>query len=184
MTDNATSGMPRPLAKGGVVTLANGKTRELAGLWSRLLARLLDAIVIGVVVTILFAFGFLGEAGDEAFANAFFVDGTEQTWRLILVSLIYEVLMIAFLGRTVGKMIMRIKVVKVSNGHVPLLVKAFLRYVAVVGIWAIISRLGQLLARLGGLANLLVFLSPVFNKARQGWHDMLATTVVIKTRSE
>ena len=183
MTDSASLSMPRPMAKGGVVTLANGKTRELASLWSRLLARLLDAIVIGVVVTILFAFGFLGEAGNEAFEDAFVADGG-QTWRVILVGLIYEVLMIAFLGRTVGKMIMRIKVVKVSNGHVPLLVKAFLRYVAIAGIWGLISRGGTLLATLATVANLLVFLSPRFNKARQGWHDMLATTVVIKTRSE
>lgn len=184
MTDSASSGMPRPMAKGGVVTLANGKTRELAGLWSRLLARILDVIVIGVVVTILFAFGFLGEAGNEAFEDAFAADGGGQTWRLILVGLIYEVLMIAFLGRTVGKMIMRIKVVKVSNGHVPLLVKSFLRYVAIAGIWGLISRGGTSLAFLATVANLLVFLSPRFNKARQGWHDMLATTVVIKTRSE
>ena len=184
MTDSASLSMPRPMAKGGVVTLANGKTRELAGLWSRLLARILDAVIAGVVVTILFAIGFLGEAGDESFWRAFFTNENGQTWRALLVGLLYEVLLIAFLGRTVGKMIMGIKVVKVSNGHVPLLVKAFLRYVAVVGIWAIIGRLGQLLASLGGLANLLVFLSPTFNKARQGWHDMLATTVVIKTRSE
>lgn len=184
MTDNATSGMSRPMAADGVVTLADGQTRELAGLWSRVLARLLDAVIAGAVVTILFAIGFLGEAGDESFRNAFFADGMKQTWRLILVGLLYEVLLIAFLGRTVGKMIMGIKVVKVSNGHVPLLVKAFLRYVVVVGIWAIISRAGELLANLGGLANILVFISPTFNKARQGWHDMLATTVVIKTRSE
>lgn len=176
--------MSRPMAAGGVVTLANGQTRELAGLWSRLLARILDAIIAGVAVSILFAIGFLGEAGDESFGNAFFVDGVKQTWRLILVGLLYEVLLIAFLGRTIGKMIMGIKVVKVSNGHVPLLVKAFLRYVVVVGIWAVISRVSQLLASLGGLANILVFLSPTFNKARQGWHDMLASTVVIKTRSE
>lgn len=184
MTDNATSGMSRPMAAGGVVTLANGQTRELAGLWSRVLARLLDAVIAGAAVTILFAIGFLGEAGDESFWRAFFTNENGQTWRALLFGLLYEVLLIAFLGRTVGKMIMGIKVVKVSNGHVPFLVKAFLRYVVVVGIWAVIGRVSQLLASLGGLANILVFLSPTFNKARQGWHDMLASTVVIKTRSE
>lgn len=184
MTDNATSGMSRPMAAGGVVTLANGQTRELAGLWSRLLARILDAIIAGAAVTILFAIGFLGEAGDDSFGNALVNTDNGQTWRLILVGLLYEVLMIAFLGRTVGKMIMRIKVVKVSNGHVPLLVKGFLRYLVIAGIWGFISRGGVLLAALATVANILVFISPTFNKARQGWHDMLAATVVIKTRSE
>ena len=183
MTDNPTRGLPRPTAKGGIVTLANGQTRRLAGLWSRLLARILDVIITGAVVAILFAVGFLGEAGDESFWRAFFTNENGLTWRALLFGLLYEVVLIAFLGRTLGKMIMGIKVVKARNGNIPLLLKAFIRYAVIVGIWVILGRISEPVAAITGLANLLVFLSPVFKKSRQGWHDMLATTVVIKSRS-
>lgn len=98
--------------------------------------------------------------------------------------LLYEVLLVGFLGRTVGKMVMGIKVVTVSKGHVPLLIKSFIRWAILIGVLAIISRVSDVLASLTGLAYLLIYLSPLFNRARQGWHDMLAATVVIKTRSE
>lgn len=184
MTDNATRGLPRPIAQDGMVTLANGQTRRLAGLWSRLLARLLDIIITGVVVAILFAVGFLGEAGDETFWRAFFInENGGLTWRALLIGLLYEVVLIAFLGRTIGKMIMGIKVVKARNGGIPLPLKAFIRYAVIAGIWGILGRISEPVAAITGLANLLVFLSPVFKKTRQGWHDILATTVVIKSRS-
>ena len=183
MTD-ASAGPTRPQAQGGVVTLANGQTRQLAGMWFRLLARIIDWIIAGALVTILFAVGFLGEAGDESFWNAFVNTDNGQTWRVILFGLLYEVLLVGFLGRTVGKMVMGIKVVKVSNGHVPWLIKGLIRWAILIGILAIVSRAGGVLASLTGLAYLLIYLSPLFNRARQGWHDMLASTVVIKTRSE
>jgi translation elongation factor EF-G len=87
---------------------------------------------------------------------------------------VYEIAMIATRGATLGKMAVGIRVVKVADGSLPGVGPSFLRYLLPMGAGWVSC----------GLGYPLVYLSPVFDKtpARQGWHDMVAKTMVIVTR--
>ncbi|MFI0237050.1 RDD family protein [Streptomyces sp. NPDC016845] len=91
---------------------------------------------------------------------------------LVLV-LLYEVLLIAFVGATLGKLAVGIRVLKLENGAKPGIGSAFLRW--------IIPTVGGFACGIGGL---LVYLSPFWDKSgrRQGWHDKVASTVVVHVK--
>ncbi|MDU6927168.1 MAG: RDD family protein, partial [Dermabacter sp.] len=84
-----------------------------------------------------------------------------------------ETLMLTFYGATLGKMVMKIKVVSVETGENPQLLNALLRF-ALPGVMGLIPIVG-------GLAALACWLSPLFDSSgrQQGWHDKVAKTVVI-----
>ena len=88
----------------------------------------------------------------------------------------YEVLMIALWGQTLGKMAVGVKVVRSDNGDVPGFGKSAARY-------AIIFALGLpgLLIPFSGLVlQIICYLSILWRRHRQGWHDSAAGTFVIK----
>ncbi|MFM9369434.1 RDD family protein [Streptomyces sp. Da 82-17] len=173
----------------GFVQLPALGTVQLASMGSRFGARLIDGVVIGIIYGIFTAVGLLGALGladeadkcdwrdadyyacrDDAFMNALFV-GLGVMAALLLITLLYEWLMISFAGATLGKMAVGIKVVKDDTGQAPGIGGGFVRWV--------IPQLGGLLC---GIGTLLVFLSPLWdNSGRQaGWHDKAAHTLVIK----
>ncbi|MFD2122458.1 RDD family protein [Streptomyces cirratus] len=86
-------------------------------------------------------------------------------------TLLYEWLMIAFVGATVGKLALGLKVVKENTGQVPGVGGGFIRW--------IIPMVGAFLC---GIGQLLVYLSPFFDNSGklQGWHDRAAGTIVVK----
>lgn len=157
----------------GKATTGVGESGALAGAGHRLLARIVDAIVVGLPASIL--------------ANAVFTSFTSYTDGTLEVSagasltvtaiwLIYEVSMVALKGQTLGKMATRIKVVRAENGGLPEWDHSFRRW-APVGICSIISAWVPPV----GFLSLLIYLSFVWDKKRQGWHDMVGKTLVIKT---
>lgn len=77
---------------------------------------------------------------------------------------VYFIVMIAVFGQTIGKMITGIRVVKSDGGRVSF-GRAFLRFVGYVP---------------SGVLMLVGFLWIIWDPERQGWHDMLADTVVIR----
>lgn len=87
------------------------------------------------------------------------------------VGLLYEWLLVAFTGATLGKFAMGLRVVKENTGQNPGVGGGFIRF--------IIPSVGALLC---GIGQLLVYLSPFFDNTGklQGWHDRAAGTVVIK----
>ncbi|MFI7010206.1 RDD family protein [Streptomyces sp. NPDC050145] len=92
---------------------------------------------------------------------------------MLVVVFLYEVLMTAFAGGTLGKLAVGIRVLKVDDGRKPGLASALLRWVIpVVGIFAC------------GIGQLLVYLSPFWDKSgrMQGWHDKVASTVVVNVK--
>jgi len=156
---------------------------EPARPFKRLLARILDVILMAIVGGILYGLG----VGHDAFHSVTRFDGTTQVVvdqgklaALILVTglaiFVYEWLFIAFKGQTLGKMAAGVKVVRADTGQPLGLGKAFLR-------WAVPGVPG-LIPRIGGLLTLIVWLSIFFDKTKryQGWHDKAAGDFVIKSR--
>ncbi len=163
--------------RAGWVALGTGEERELAGLGSRLGARILDAIIVGVGIGILVVIGVGGIvmsslSDDDAAVFAFIALALGAVLLFLLVTLLYEVTMIALRGQTVGKMITGVRVVSTDNGGIPGWGKA-------IGRWLILN-LPAAIPNVGLLAVLLVYLSPTWDKKRQGWHDKVVSTVVVR----
>ncbi len=162
-------------ANNGYINIPYLGTVQLATMGQRFLARLLDLFVNGLVVFIAFMAGLAGSLGikngsatpGSGIVAAFFT----FVVALSAFALLYEWLLIAFLGATLGKMALGLKVVKERNGQIPGLGSGFVRY--------IIPIVGAFLCYIG---TALVYLSPFFDDSGklQGWHDRAAGTVVIK----
>ena len=167
-----------PVAMTGWVTLGNGEQRELAGLGSRLGARILDAILAAVGMGILFLIGLGGLvlsalSGDEAAVILAFIAVVFGLALLfLLVTLLYEVTMIALSGQTVGKMLTGVRVLRADDGGIPGWGKS-------IGRWLVLTLPSQVPA-IGWIITLLVYLSPTWDDRRQGWHDKAVATVVVK----
>lgn len=159
-----------PAAMTGWVTLGNGEQKELAGMGSRLGARIIDWILLAVasVIVLVVLFGGLGRTERGFFAALFL-----SLLVIAAIVLLYEWTMIAVLGQTLGKKWTGVKVVRADNGAVPGWGKSFVRW--------LIPGLVNIIPVVGNIALLVVYLSPVFSKTRQGWHDMAAATVVVKS---
>ena len=159
-----------PAAMTGWVTLGNGEQKELAGMGSRLGARIIDwiLVVVASVIVLIVLFGGLGRTERGFFAALFL-----SLLVIAAIVLLYEWTMIAVLGQTLGKKWTGVKVIRADNGAVPGWGKSFVRW--------LIPGLVNIIPVVGNIAFLLVYLSPVFSKTRQGWHDMAAATVVVKS---
>lgn len=159
---------------------------QFASMPRRLGARVLDAVIVGVVLIALGAliFGIFASGGgldnlevDEngeltngegAFLAAYF------GWLALagVISLGYEIVLIALRGATFGKQILGVKVVREQDGQVPGWGGSLLRWV--------IPFAGSFAC---GIGQIVVYLSPFFDNSgrNQGWHDKVAKTVVIRT---
>ncbi|MDJ0464040.1 RDD family protein [Streptomyces sp. H27-C3] len=171
-------------ANSGYITIPVLGTVQVATMGRRFGARCLDGLVIGVIYGIFSAIGLAGAMGaaksaedcttqscvDEASAG---IIATMFGMILVfgLITLLYEWLMIAFVGATLGKMVLGLKVVKENTGQVPGIGGGFIRW--------ILPMVGALLC---GIGQILVYLSPFFDNSGklQGWHDRAAGTLVIK----
>ncbi|MCY3562549.1 MAG: RDD family protein [bacterium] len=163
--------MTAPMAMTGRVTLGSGEVRELASPGKRLVARIIDVAIIVAVAVFLAIAGIvtLGSSADDS-AVALFA-GLGGIAMFFVLFLVYEPTFIALKGQTLGKMAMRIMVVRADDGEVPGWGKA-------IGRW-ILPGLLSVIPVVGGLLVLIVYLSLLWDDRRQGWHDKMGTTVVI-----
>jgi uncharacterized RDD family membrane protein YckC len=181
---NAAYGYPQGMPAQGTAQAHNGYvnvpflgTVQVASMGQRFLARLLDGVVTGIVILIAMFAGLAsamgmhgtdatGDSPDGGFGLIFAFMGIFSGFALL-----YEWLMIAFLGQTLGKMAVGLKVVKERDGQNPGLGSGFVRF--------IIPIVGVFLCYIGAA---LVYLSPFFDSTgkTQGWHDRAAGTLVIK----
>ena len=167
---------PQP-AKGWA-TLGTGGTVQLARPASRLVARIIDGTIVGAVdVIFLLLVGFF-----TAFDMGDFLRGEEDiaigvNLASLAIGLLYEVGLIAARGQTLGKMALKVKVVRADNGLVPGWGKS-------AGRWLVpaIPALGWFIPSISfiGFLSPLVYVSLTWDKVRQGWHDKAAGTLVIK----
>jgi uncharacterized RDD family membrane protein YckC len=82
----------------------------------RVLATIVDAIVLGVLFAVMSVlFGSSSASGT----SVSFSMGTFPTLGFFVVAMAYYILMEGYLGQTVGKMLLGIKVVREGSGEVP-----------------------------------------------------------------
>lgn len=161
----------------------------LAGWWWRVLASMIDGVLLGIVLTTPFAVamsdGLLRWAEDFTLAAQYGGElpslfdpayGVLQPWLLItaitfVFTIVYATFFLAWKGGTIGQMSCGLRVVPTDQGraHNGLPVgKALLRNVAL-----------QILASIP-IVGLVNYLAPLWDKKRQTFHDKIAKTQVVK----
>lgn len=143
---------------------------EKGGFWIRFLAFAIDKIVIYVISIALLIAGALGVGMNYSPFEGDFIErlGEVVTFPyvliLVIMTMIYYTYFIGTSGQTIGKMICRLKVVQ-TNGEPVSYGQAFLRWVGYL-VSSIFFYLG--------------FFWIVFDHNRQGWHDKIADTYVVR----
>lgn len=171
-------------------TGASRGTGQPADLGYRLLARLIDfillAVVLAIINSVLLAAMFAGTSGD-AFgfgAGASFGYAAVSAIITAAVYLGYFAFMESSRGQTIGKMALKLET-RGPTGGKPTMEQALRRNAwTALGLLAIIPVVGWFLAPLIELAVVIVILVTINNSpARQGWHDNFAGgTSVVKAR--
>lgn len=130
----------------------------------RVLAIIVDGLVLGVVFWVMsMLFGVTTTEGGVASASL----GTLGTFALLIISFAYYALLEGYLGQTLGKMLLGIKVIREDNGEVPGLGAAAVRTVL---------RVIDVLP----FAYLVGFLAVLISGKNQRLGDMLANTLVVR----
>ena len=164
-------------------TTTLGDALALANPWARLGARFLDGVILTVGIVLLWVVVFVaGNAfGDLSTTTAAAGSTLSPLFVVLLVGLlgltlagtaVYEIGLIAHRGQTIGKMAVGIKVVRTDNGLAPGWGKSFWRW----GLPTVVN----LIPLVGAFVSLLVYVSLLWGKNRQGWHDKVAETYVVK----
>ncbi|WP_104531084.1 RDD family protein [Streptomyces specialis] len=139
----------------------------LASLGRRLLARIIDALLVGIPVTLLL----WPTMGDYEFDNGGGNSYLQQTI-VLLVYFVYEGVMLSARGQTVGKILMRVRVAMLADGAVPHGAPGWTR----AGVYS----LPQLVPCFGFLFWLVNALFCTWDRPyRQCLHDKAAKTVVV-----
>ncbi len=145
-----------------------GQTIPVIGFGRRLVANLIDMLVVGLLTFILVvALSFLMLLVDIFTAYKYpdreFPVDTMFLWSGLILSVVYFVGYWAKSGQTLGKTVMGIRIVS-TNGTSLSWGKALLRYIGYV---------------VSGVVLSLGFLWLAFDRKRQGWHDKIAGTYVL-----
>jgi uncharacterized RDD family membrane protein YckC/ribosomal protein L40E len=131
---------------------------EYVGFWVRLVATIIDVIIVGVAQLILARVLTVLGFGDTPVA--------EVAW--LLLGYLYSVLLVGHRGQTIGKMAVGIQVVD-TYGNVPGLRRAVLREVV-----------GKFFS---GIVLFLGYVWVAWEERKRGWHDYIGTTYVIRKPS-
>lgn len=161
-------------ASPGWVTLDTGEQLELAEPSARLNAKIIDllilvGVIVGGVILVLVTLVAEGLGVGIGLVEGVFLSAL----LIVLASLLYDPLLIAIRGQTVGKKATGIRVVRADNGGLPTLGASFARW-ALPGVLLAIPGAGYVLAAF-------CFSSLLRDASRRGWHDKVAGTVVVKT---
>jgi uncharacterized RDD family membrane protein YckC len=149
--------------------------KRFGGFWRRLLAYAVDSIILYFVSLILFLIGLLAlKSGGVSFGSTVMTGDLPLGTGLfavvyfvttLLAGMFYFIWFHGTVGQTLGKMLFRLRVIQISGENMTLGV-AFLRWVGFV---------------VSGLVFLLGFVWVAFDGRKQGWHDKIAATLVIRT---
>ena len=162
--------VPAPKPAAAVTT----ETR-LASIGRRWLAIVIDGFIVAIATVLLLAAGgalapldAAIASADEAAISAAFSQFQSNTLTVnLIVSAVYNVLlMVMFNGQTLGKMMLRLRVVKKRGGRITIL-DAILRNV-----------FGYMISQI----FLLGYLWALFDAEKQTWHDKMASTLVVEER--
>ncbi|SPX85421.1 RDD family protein [Moraxella ovis] len=136
-----------------------------AGFWVRFFAQIIDGILF-LLITLPVLYLIYGEAyftTEPATGSPFY--GTAD----VLISLVFPLVACLWFwmrkGATPGKMLLGLKVLDAKTGNLLTLGQALLRYVGYI---------------LSSLIFCLGYIWVGFDKKKQGWHDKIAKTVVVR----
>ncbi|HVB93974.1 MAG TPA: RDD family protein [Acidimicrobiales bacterium] len=158
--------------------------RPLAEWWQRLVAIILDSIILGIVTGLISA-GIIA-TGHHNGSNGFF--STNLDVRHVIAGLITFVIDLGYFallngsekGQTVGMMALGITVRDSSTGGriepQRAGIRIFILYPGILLRWI------PVLGAIAGLYTIVAGLSPLWDNKREGWHDKVAKTTVIKVR--
>jgi uncharacterized RDD family membrane protein YckC len=138
------------------------------GFWIRVIAFILDAIILGVVTGALspiFGQPIFQTETITAGGNQFTINYTTGGALSGLLGLLYFVGFWSLRGQTPGQMPFRLRIVRASDGTRPDWIVALLRYVGMIISFAVI---------------LLGVIWVAFDGRKQGWHDKIAGTLVLR----
>ena len=138
----------------------------LAPLARRALAQVIDGLLIGVPLFVL-TVSIGGDLSDS--------DNDNLLWLTVLwlaVSLVYSTAFVAISGATIGKRIVKIKVVNRADGSPVGWTYAAVR--------ALVPTVAGLIPVIGFALNIAVYVRAFFHPYRQGLHDAAAGTVVVR----
>ncbi|HEY7968877.1 MAG TPA: RDD family protein [Candidatus Limnocylindrales bacterium] len=164
MSESFIPGAGLPLT-GGPALPAAASSVGYAGFWIRVVAWLIDGVAIGILTSALTPL--MGTRAMVAFDGSTFQVDAEANAFGALLGLAYFVGLWAWRGQTVGMMPFGLHVVRTVDGARPDIVQAFLRYVGLIISFAVL---------------LLGVIWVAFDGQKQGWHDKLARTVVVRRR--
>lgn len=134
---------------------------QYAGFWIRVVAALIDTVLILLIIIPIL----IGIYGSAYFSGTSLIQGA---WDFLLSYIFPAIAVIVFWtykSATPGKMILKIKIVDANTGGKPSTAQFIGRYLAYY-----VSTIPLLLG--------LIWVG--FDKRKQGWHDKLAGTVVVK----
>lgn len=131
---------------------------EPAGFLTRLVAYIIDAIIVGIIGSI---FSGIGVAIDPERSGAYFIFALIGT----IIGLLYYAILWSSSGQSLGKKLVNVKVVT-DDGTPPGFFRALLRALIGYPISALIIFLG--------------FLWVIWDANKQGWHDKIFGTHVVK----
>ncbi len=160
---------PLSEAPAAVATPADPASLPKGGFWIRSLAFLVDIALVaalatagGILVGVAVQIG--GVFSSASQADLDWLDGTATTFFSVVIGLCYFALFVGWRGQTPGKMLLGLRIIRTSGEEV--------RYAR-----ALVRWLGQCLsALLFGFGFLMV----AFSRRKQGLHDKLAGTYVVR----
>ncbi|MBP6352184.1 MAG: RDD family protein [Acinetobacter sp.] len=135
-----------------------------AGFWIRLLASIIDSIIMVVVlIPLAMLFGTGSNVSENNLASFQMTTASEWLWQL-LAAIFYIFCWVKFAG-TPGKRLLRLKVLDEMTGEHITVGPAVIRYIGYIP---------------STLVFCLGFFWIGFDNKKQGWHDKMARTVVVK----
>ncbi|MCU1400945.1 MAG: hypothetical protein JWN62_4054 [Acidimicrobiales bacterium] len=141
---------------------------QLAPIWRRVLAQILDQLV--VIVPVVGVALLLGVRNSDDLADHTFAINTG----VVLSAFSYEFVMIALWGRTVGKFALGTRVVRIDTGGPLLWWSSAIR--------ALVPLAAGVVPAIGTFLSLIVYAGAFWDRRRQGWHDKAAGTIVVLAR--
>ena len=143
--------------------MTNNNEFEYAGFWIRVLATIIDTVII-LTITLPILFSIYGEE-YLSLDNQDFIAGDMD----FLISYVFPFIATIFFWNcwqaTPGKMAISAKIVDARTGKKPSITQYIIRYIAYIPSFFLF-----------GLGVFWV----AFDRKKQGWHDKLASTVVIR----
>jgi uncharacterized RDD family membrane protein YckC len=139
---------------------------QYAGFWLRVAASIIDSVLLLAITLPLLVSIYGWEYFDGT--QAAFVAGTADFLITWIIPAVAVIVFWAYKSATPGKMMLSARIVDATTGQPPSVAQSIGRYFAY---YISLLPLG------------LGFLWVAFDKRKQGWHDKLASTVVIRTKA-